>query len=1112
MQMFRKPIFWIVFLVISIACAVGAYIYFPKAFSIVNVSITMDRSQAEKKAKEIAAKYNLSVPNSHVAAMFTSDGLVQYFVELEAGGKEAFIAMIEKDLYQAYQWNIRLFKESKKEEVTIKFTPQGKPYGFVQTLSENTPGADLTTEQALEIAQSSASTWEGGVVDLTHYMLVESSKEVHISGRADHTFVYEREDVKLGEGLYRVKLIVSGDKLTMIQPFVKVPEAFMRRYAQMRTTNLNIAQAASIAMYFLYFFIGCLASLFFLFRQRYVLWGAPLFWGFVFGAIIILTTFNQLPLLWMSYDTALSKTAFLLQIFMNMIMSAITSCILMSIIFMAAESLSRKAFKYHTQLWRSWDLSFASTYTILGQTLGGYLFVPIFLMGTILFYWFTQMYLGWWTPASQLFNPNILATYVPWFNAVANAFRAGFWEECMFRAVPLAGAALIGERYGKKKWWIAGAFILQAVIFAGGHANYPAQPAYARLVELLIPSTYFGFIYLLFGLLPGIIMHFIYDAVLYLIPLFVATGTSAFINQIIAVIVCAIPLLIVLYARIKKGHWHQFPSDGLNDAWQPAPEKKQIIINQQESVKKCLSPRYLNAFLLAGCIALVGWIFLIRQVSNDTTPLTLSRKKSREVAQQHFNLQKPWMSLSTVRGSFNRPDISMQQKFIWQKGGEQTFKKMLGDYVPTNYWQVRFAKFQGDIVDRAEEFSAFINQKGNVFRTIHQLPESRNGSSITKEQARTLARTQLQKQFNIDPAKVIEISAVEQKKPHRKDWIFTFNNPQVYTLKEGQARINVTIGGDKVIDAHKYIHVPEQWQREEQNRQSLASVVVSLCTLLLYLLFIGGSIFALTQWSAGLHIGFSTLLFSLLFFVLYLILLVNSYPKIIIDLLNTSQPFNDQVVRFYGTQVFLLLIKSLTLALVISFINQYKTMKHMARSAQLALAGFSSGIVIAQVLLMVRALVPKIKPTVGDFSALGTYVPLLAGVMNYVLLFVSLTILFYLLFIILDSITNHWQINKWHAFALCLLFGLLMAGMQFADNYILYVAYGIVLGLLLCIIQQLLVHFDPAIIPMIMFGYMSMYVLVAAKIEPHPWTFPIALVSMMCMGVIAWFWFKRLNK
>ena len=82
---------------------------------------------------------------------------------------------------------------------------------------------------------------------------------------------------------------------------------------------------------------------------------------------------------------------------------------------------------------------------------------------------------GWWTPAEALLHPDVLASYVPWLSAIANSLQAGFWEECLFRAVPLAGAALIGDRFGKRGLFLAIAFVVQAIIFGAGHAPYPTS-------------------------------------------------------------------------------------------------------------------------------------------------------------------------------------------------------------------------------------------------------------------------------------------------------------------------------------------------------------------------------------------------------------------------------------------------------------------------------------------------------------------------------------------------------------------------------------------------------------------------------------------------------------
>jgi hypothetical protein len=103
----------------------------------------------------------------------------------------------------------------------------GEPYGFRVKLPDQEKGESKPAEEARRIVEDSAKNdWK---IDFSRYQLVESSKDVRPGGRTDHTFVYERQDERLREGRYRLRLVAGGDKLTELTHFVQIPEAFTRR-------------------------------------------------------------------------------------------------------------------------------------------------------------------------------------------------------------------------------------------------------------------------------------------------------------------------------------------------------------------------------------------------------------------------------------------------------------------------------------------------------------------------------------------------------------------------------------------------------------------------------------------------------------------------------------------------------------------------------------------------------------------------------------------------------------------------------------------------------------------------------------------------------------------
>ena len=1109
---FRSPIFWVGSTIISVLLILFALKFFSQAFPIVNLDLTMDRTQALAYAKKISTQHKLGPDQYQQATSFVTDHAVKTFVELEGGGKDAFVDIMKRNLYEPYTWQVRHFKEFEKNETLIIFTPNGKPYGFVETISEDAAGANLESSKAQSIAKQAAT--EDWHVDLTQYKLVETDKEVRPSGRSDHAFVYERPE-KIGEGHYRLRLVVSGEKLTQLTHFVKVPENFVRRYQQMRSTNIIIAWAANLVMNLLYLIGGCIIGLFFLFRKNWVIWRTPLLCGVGISSLLVLANLNQLPLMWMAYNTAHTMNGFLLRQLVAMLFIFLMQSLFFAVVFAAAETLTRKAFGHHPQLWRIWSAESASSWAIIGRTLGGYLLIGFDFAFVILFYLITTRYFNWWIPSSSLFNPNILATYFPWLSSIAISLNAAFVEECLFRAVPLAGAALLGKRFGKQKLWISAAFILQAVIFGAAHASYPTQPAFARLVELIIPSFAWGAIYLGFGLLPTIISHFVYDVIWFALPIFVSSAPRAYLHQGAVIFLALIPLWIILYARLKIGRWTTLPANAINAAWQPpTPIKPPIRPTQLIQTKTTVSPTVKNIIIACGVIGLLAWALSTPFVQH-ALPLTSSRttviqQAKKHLHQQNITLAHPWQTLPSVFTHYetNRP-IELQHRFIWQHGGKDMYKKLFGTYLIPAHWIIRFAQFEGDIVARSEEYHLFL-RNGTIFHQRHKLPETQPGAQLAVDQSRLLAHDALKTHFGLTPETLQEISAIAQQQPERKDWVFIFSNPVVYSLDKGQARIKIRIAGDQIIDAYQYIHVPEEWERSEQNKQNNADILKMLCALLLTIIFVSGSAIALRQWTqhAFSYTHFLSIFASIL--ALNLFNSANTWP-LIMAMFNTSAPFINQVIQVIGAVGLQAFIGAAVLALMITFITQLKTPRTLAKNTTTYLLGTCVGLFIAGLESLTHWSLPSLQPTWANYSALGTYLPVNAAINGFVMQYIVLTLLILLLCAVVDYGTQHWQQRRLPFAFLFVLFGLMLNGILSLNDISTWLITGSVMGSVLCILYHVIIRFDHAIIPLATGSYLILHAIQQGAFNAYPGAIFVACTNIIVVGFLGTVWFRKLN-
>ncbi|MFN8533130.1 MAG: CPBP family glutamic-type intramembrane protease [Dehalococcoidia bacterium] len=162
-------------------------------------------------------------------------------------------------------WQVRFLRPLQKDEVAIQLDPVGELVGIVRQVEEAAPGESPSIEEARAIAER----WLGELSGRRDWMLVSQS-QTRRERRLDSSFVWQRPGWKAGEATLRTQVLLYGDALGAYQPFLKVPETFVRQLRQdtgleglvraLRDLGL-VAGAAVLGVVFLRAFRGWEANL-----------------------------------------------------------------------------------------------------------------------------------------------------------------------------------------------------------------------------------------------------------------------------------------------------------------------------------------------------------------------------------------------------------------------------------------------------------------------------------------------------------------------------------------------------------------------------------------------------------------------------------------------------------------------------------------------------------------------------------------------------------------------------------------------------------------------------------------------------------------------------------
>lgn len=810
--------------------------YFDAAWPAVTLDMRMEGDQARRSALALAQRLRCGPAGASAVASFDTEDEQIAFAEMEGSGRAALARLARDPLYTPYNWVVRLFRPGDPNEATFFFTPSGEPCGFREDVSEDVPGPSLSPADARRIAEHGLRTdWPFA---LDRYRLVETSREVVASGRTDHTFTYETSGPPLGTARYRLDAVVSGDRLTTACPYLDLPEAFSRRYAQMRSANDTIAGVATVILALGLFGLGVLGSLGYLVRRRAVQWRPAMALAIALSMLLALASLSRLPLSWFSYDTATSESVFLNRRLVGILAGMLGSTLLFGLVLMAAEGLSRRAFPHFVQLWRVWERPVAGSTALAGQVAVGILLAAYTLASDTAVYLFAHRWLAWWSPPDHRVDPNVVATPAAWLPPFANALQAGVIEECLFRAIPLAAAALIGRRIGRPRLAIGTTLVLQAILFGAAHANYPQQPAYARIVEISPVFFLYGLVYLRFGLLPVILAHCSVDMVLMSLPLFFTHTPGIWAARLPALALLCAPVLGVGMALLRNRGLVPLAAGYLNGSWAPADPAPDAVQGAPDPASKSGTFRPVRTLAcppwLLPVAGLVGLALCLSGVRSTRSQPRLRLTRAEAIAASRLALSQNGTALdgswtATARAFDGRP--TRATRYVWQSfGPDDTRRLQAAGYLPQPGWRVRFVRFDPriSVAERAERYNVTLGTGGEVLHVGHRLPEARKGAQLSQKDARQVALRFLRTLPDIPAGTAKEISSEGTRRPDRMDWQFTFALNDLRPFANDELRLGVVIAGDRVEGYGRYVHVPEKFVRSDAARIAARRLVDSL--------------------------------------------------------------------------------------------------------------------------------------------------------------------------------------------------------------------------------------------------------------------------------------------
>jgi hypothetical protein len=818
-----------------------------EAFPEASVDFRISRGDAERIAREFLTARGERLDGYTSAIAFRVDDPAKTYLERELGLGEANRLMASGDV-AIFAWDVRAFRELQREEFSVRVDPRGRVVGARHVVEEAKAGARLERDAARAVAESLFRSLRPDAASYGY--LPEEANATDRPGRRDWTFTWERTGFHAKDAPYRVRVTVQGDRADGYEEFLKVPEAWQRDFAALRSTNFLYQIASEILS--LALIAAMIVVLFRNARRGWVRWRGLLLFALVVGGLVFAMAINALPLTIAGYDTNTSLAGFVLLALVGSAAAGLFLGLLVAAAAGAADPLYRERFPGRLRLGALASARAIGTAEFFRGSVVGLSLAGAHLGGVVLFYIVTRQ-LGFWVPQDIRYNETV-ATAAPWLFPLGVSVQAATLEELIFR---LFAVLFLMRVTGS----LPIAVVLPALVWGFGHSAYPVEPGYARGIEVGAIGIVAGLVFLRYGIVATLVWHYTVDALLIGLLLLRSTEPYFFLSGALVAFAAALPLLVATVLLLRR---RRFVEDAaLTNAAAPliAPPAE-ARAPAAATPHEAASPRRLRLALSIAAGGVLLWAlaqpaaigsFLRVPITSETAAAQAdavlrsrgidpaSYLRAVTIAGSGMNAAPASAASSPFAAATQaEPFDAIANEYLRRTIGIPAANRLYEDEVPSAFWVVRYFRSS-----EKEEYGVLLHLDGRPYAVRHLLAESAPGADLSKDDAQARAAAYLRAEHGFDLSRWRVVEATSQKLPARTDHTVVWERSD--PIGEATVRAEVRLSGGEVADHRVFLKVPEEFARA-RNERGLAhtihaagqAVVFGGGALLLVVLFVRG--------------------------------------------------------------------------------------------------------------------------------------------------------------------------------------------------------------------------------------------------------------------------------